>query len=462
MDRPVSVHYLLWPRPQLLFAVPVNRRSFLKAGLSSTLLLSPAAWCAPKEQSKPTNDEILARCGERIENNRKADGTIVVRDARGRAVKGAKVRVEQLRHDFLFGAHFFMFGRCGPPEVEEQYRQRFNALLNYCTLGFYWASYEHERGKPNYEYTDQVAAWTREHGLTAKGHPLAWDHIASSPSWLPDDPKEIERLSTGRVRDIVTRYRGRIDIWDVVNEPTHLADKTNKSKMADWAATLGAVPYVEEHLKVARAANPGATLLVNDYRIEPAYYHILERLRENGKPLFDCVGIQSHMHDNVWPLHKAWDACDTYSKLGLPVHFTESTIVSGPRKGPGENWGETNAEGESRQASLTAQFYTTLFAQPAVQAITWWDFTDLGAWQGAPAGWLRRDMSPKPVYDQMMSLIKGQWWTKAEATTDTGGKVKLRAFYGTHRITVQAPSGEIAAKEVHWERGKKNQFDVSV
>jgi hypothetical protein len=168
------------------------------------------------------------------------------------------------------------------------------------------------------------------------------------------------------------------------------------------------------------------------------------------------------MHNGVWPLHKAWDVCDTYSKLGLPLHFTESTIVSGPRKGPGENWGETTEKGESLQASQTAHFYTILFAHPAVQAITWWDFTDLGAWQGAPAGWLRRDMSPKPVYDQMMSLIKGQWWTKAEATTDARGKVKLRAFYGTHRINVQAPGGEITTKEVHWERGKKNQFEVSV
>ena len=206
------------------------------------------------------------------------------------------------------------------------------------------------------------------------------------------------------MREIVSRYQGRIDIWDVVNEATHLADKRNKTKMADWAAALGAVPYVAEHLKVARAANPQATLLVNDYRIEPAYYKILDSLRDNGKLLFDTVGIQSHMHGGVWPLHKVWDTCDTYGKLGLPLHFTESTIVSGPRKGPGENWGATTAEGEARQAELTAKFYTALFAHPAVQAITWWDFSDLGAWQGAPAGWLRRDMSPKPVYERLMAL----------------------------------------------------------
>ena len=232
--------------------------------------------------------------------------------------------------------------------------------------------------------------------------------------------------------------------------------------MADWAAALGAVPYVTEHLKVARAANPQATLLVNDYRIEPAYYKILDSLRDNGKPLFDAVGIQSHMHDRVWPLQKVWDTCDTYSKLGLPLHFTESTIVSGPRKGPGEHWGETTAEGEARQAERTANFYTALFAHPAVQAITWWDFSDLGAWQGAPAGWLRRDMSPKPVYERLMGLIKGEWWTKTETTTDARGQAKLRAFYGHYRITAQARGGQPVVKEVHLERGKQNQFELTI
>ena len=441
----------------------MNRRTFLRDGAgSAALLLSLPAWCAPKQKPKLADSDILGQCGERIERHRKGDGTIVVRDARGKAVPGAKVTVEQLRHDFLFGCNFFMFARCGKPDLEEQYRQRFTALLNYCTLPFYWAGFERQRGKPDYEYIDRVAAWTREHGILCKGHPLVWDHPAGSPAWLPDDPKEIESLSVARVREIISRYQGRIDIWDVVNEATHLKDKPNKTKMADWAAGLGAVPYVTMHLEAARAANPRATLLVNDYRIEPAYYAILDQLRIKGKLRFDTVGIQSHMHDGVWPLQKVWDTCDLYSKLRLPIHFTETTIVSGPRKGPGENWGPTDAKGEAKQATLTTKFYTALFAHPSVEAITWWDFSDLGAWQGAAAGWLRRDMSPKPAYDELVGLIKGQWWTKATVTTDSRGRAKLRAFYGTYRIAAQQPEGGGAAREVHWQKGKQNQFEVTL
>ena len=54
-----------------------------------------------------------------------------------------------------------------------------------------------------------------------------------------------------------------------------------------------------------------------------------------------------------------------------------------------------------------------LFSHPAVAAVTWWDFTDQDAWQQAPAGLVRDDMSPKPAYEQLRSLIKGKWWTKA-------------------------------------------------
>ena len=145
-----------------------------------------------------------------------------------------------------------------------------------------------------------MAQWTRDHGIVCKGHPLVWDHAAGSPAWLPEDGQEIERLSRARVREIVSRYRGRIDIWDVVNEATHLPDKPNHTKLAAWAAELGAIPYVAEHLRVARAANPQATLLVNDYRIDPAYYKLLDGLREDGRLLMDAIGIQSHMHDGDW------------------------------------------------------------------------------------------------------------------------------------------------------------------
>jgi hypothetical protein len=70
-------------------------------------------------------------------------------------------------------------------------------------------------------------------------------------------------------------------------------------------------------------------------------------------------------------------------------------------------------------------------------------------------------MSPKPVYERLMALIKGEWWTKTEGTTDARGQVKARAFFGTYRITAQLPAGQSLSKELRWERGMKNQFELT-
>ena len=145
-------------------------------------------------------------------------------------------------------------------------------------------------------------------------------------------------------------------------------------------------------------------------------------LRANGQLMFDVIGIQSHMHQGMWTLAEVWRVCDMYSRLGLPIHFTETTLVSGAflgrddtrrdargrTLGDNELWGESTRELEDRQAALVERFYTTLFAHPAAEALTWWDFSDFNAWKRAPAGLLRKDMSPKPAYEKLRELIRGR------------------------------------------------------
>lgn len=436
----------------------MRRREFL--GALGALGMAVALEVKKVEGASLQGEQILATAKERIKQYRMSDVEISVRRNNGEPIHGAEVELEQKRHAFLFGCNIFRFGRLQDAKLEELYREYFAAMFNYATLGFYWASYERVHGMPNYKYTDMVLEWCEGHGITCKGHPLSWDSQASSPdNWLPDDIAEIEYLSTERVRQIVSRYAGRIDIWDVVNEPTDLS--RFKTKMNAFANKLGAVAYTALHLRVARTANPKAILLVNDYRVDDAYLRILQQLKDDGgKWLFDAIGIQSHMHGGVWSVERVWQVCEHFSKLGLPIHFTETTIVSGSRIGG--RWGETTPEGEERQAQATEQFYTVLFSHPSVQAITWWDFSDNGAWMGAPAGWLRKDMSPKPVYERMMALIKGEWWTKAKGVTDANGLWHWRAFLGDYELTVRTPDGRMIKKDLRVERSAKNSFEVKL
>jgi hypothetical protein len=150
------------------------------------------------------------------------------------------------------------------------------------------------------------------------------------------------------------------------------------------------------------------------------------------------------MHGGCWTAQKTWDVCERFAKFGKPLHFTETTLVSGEqgwdlrkkRQDPNFRWIST-PEGEERQARQVVEFYRILFSHPAVEAITWWDFTDQNAWQRAPAGLLRDDMTPKPAYEELKALVKDKWWTKTQATVESGGKARFRGFLGEYEITAR-------------------------
>jgi endo-1,4-beta-xylanase len=432
----------------------MNRRTFLERTAlgSAGLLIAPYGRCAEESRSETSEAALIAQARKQIAEHRIGKGIIQLRGTDGKALRGANIKIEQVRHEFLFGSNILMFGRHGDAQLEQDYRNRFKELLNFATLGFYWADYEREPGKPRYEYTDQAVEFCREHGITCKGHPLAWDHSVSTPGWLPPDLADVKKLSLQRVHDIVSRYKGEIEIWDVVNEATHLYEKKIKSRIDDLGIAMGQVEYVAEHVKAAREANPEALLLVNDYKTGPNYYELLDKLRERGALIFDAVGIQSHMHRGVWPTRKVWDICDMFARFRLPLHFTETTVVSGKRASD-QSWGPTTPEDEAKQGDDVVNFYTALFGHPAVEAITWWDFSDYGAWQGAPAGWLRNDMSPKPVYDRLMALLKKEWWTKTSGLTDRNGNIPFHGFYGSHRISGSLSNGNTFTREFEWRRG---------
>jgi hypothetical protein len=85
------------------------------------------------------------------------------------------------------------------------------------------------------------------------------------------------------------------------------------------------------------------------------------------------------------------------------------------------------------------QVYTVLLSHPKVEGITWWDFSDRSAWLGAPAGLLGKDMTPRPAYEVLLKLIKGEWWTgEVRATTDAAGRVSFRGFLGTYAVDTSA------------------------
>jgi endo-1,4-beta-xylanase len=416
----------------------MNRRAFLRitaaAAWSGALLRRVIAG----ESLADAEEAALDRAREGIRRHRQSPRTIRVIDPYGQPVRGALVHIRQQRHAFRFGSNCFHWRFPARPDLEAAYRSRFARLFNQATLGFYWAQYEPQRGQPQHAQRDPVVDWCLQNNIACKGHPLVWANI-DDPPWLSDDPVAIHDSSHSRVDQIVGRFRGRIDLWDVVNEPSLLL--WANTRYGTWAHSVGTHSFISQHLQTARQANPNATLLVNEVLSPYPFYSTLDKLRdESGRPLYDGIGMQSHMHTGPWPLDRLWTLCDQLSTLGAPLHFGETTVLSGGRSESGD-WQPTSPEHEEAQAEYVVKLYTLLFGHPAVREISWWDFTDTGAWKGAAAGLLRADMSPKPAYHRLDHLINHTWRTRVEGRTDRRGEFRFRAFHGHYTIAACHPNG---------------------
>jgi endo-1,4-beta-xylanase len=397
----------------------------------------------PSVVSCPTTDAALA--------HRVRETTVTVRSADGTPAADTVVTVEQVRHAFGLGNIGFDFVGLDRSELDRSLlAAQWLDVYNTATLPFYWGNFEPVEGTPDTDRLMDTARWLAEHGVRLKGHPLVWHTLA--PSWLRDRPVgEVESAVRARIERDVSTFRGVVDDWDVINEVVIMPVFDNEAALEGAVGPnaitrlcrdRGRIATVRLAFEQARAANPGATLLLNDFDLSTAYECLIEGLLEAGIGI-DAIGLQSHMHQGYWGEEKVQAINERFARYGLPLHWTETTLLSGDLMPPEiddlndyqpAQWPST-PEGEERQADEVVRHYRTLAAHPAVDAVTYWGLTDTGMWLGAPGGLVRTDGSPKPAYDALRRLVKEEWWVApTEVRTDADGRLTVRGWSGTYRV----------------------------
>jgi len=415
----------------------------------------------------------LDRAEERVKQYRTRQVMVQLFDRDNNPVSDTQVIIKMQRHQFLFGCNLYLFGKLPTPEENQRYLELWKALFNYATVPFYFRQYQPESGKTQEARLKEMVKWCKENQIKIKGHPLIWHFPAGNPDWLPDEPEQVEVILKKRILELVSEFP-EIEYWDVVNEPT--VSWVFDTPVANWENPQGPVSACKKALEWTRSAGAQAHLIINDYNVkfgywsfagvlfpkktfklifDPvkhypfSYYRFLSELKNSGGD-FDAVGIQTHTHlVGKWSMNQLWRVCERYARLGLPLQFSEVTVISGKKRwilSPvPEDWTDwkTTPEGEKKQAEYVEKFYTLLFSHPSVEAITWWDLSDYNAWMGAPAGLVRKDLSPKPAYYRLYYLIKEKWWTNFEGKTDREGKIILQGFCGDYLLKI--PEREFSA-----------------
>jgi GH35 family endo-1,4-beta-xylanase len=249
--------------------------------------------------------------------------------------------------------------------------------------------------------------------------------------------------------------RGPISAWDAINETVIMPVFANgDNAITPLAAERGVQEVIALAFEEARAADPDALLLINDFDLSPDYERVIEAALGAGVPI-GAIGLQTHMHQGFRGAEQLLAIADRFARFGLPLHFTETTLLSGDLMPPEivdlndyvvPSWPSTE-EGEARQADELEVHYRTLVSHPAVESITYWGFTDAGAWLNAPVGMVRADGSRKPSFDRLRSLIKGEWWMPPTAArTDGDGTVVVDGFRGEYTVSAGGSEARFALR----------------
>ncbi len=250
-----------------------------------------------------------------------------------------------------------------------------------------WAVIQPERGEFDFEEADTLVEFARRTGKRVRGHPLVWDQ--QLPGWVEDEDwsvRELKKVMREHIRAVAGRYRGKIDEWDVVNEP--LADDGSFERNV-WLETLGPgwVPYA---FRVAHRVDPKAKLFLNEIDAEKrepksrALIALARHLKRRGVPI-DGVGFQHHTTGKDAPsrarLRALFRATD---RIGLSAAITEIDVGNTERR---------------RQAQVYADAARVCARAPNCTGLTIWGVTDRWSWLDAEARALPfdEDGQPKPA-----------------------------------------------------------------
>jgi endo-1,4-beta-xylanase len=179
----------------------------------------------------------------------------------------------------------------------------------------------------DFAMTDKFVAYGEKNKMFIHGHTLVW-HSQLSP-WIEviKDKAEMEEALKSHITTIVTKYKGRIDSWDVVNEALNEDGTLRKSVFLN----VYGEDYLTLAFKTAAKADPKVDLYYNDYNItrpekRKGTIAMIKKIQANGGKI-DGVGIQAHWGVADLNLKEIEESIQEFSALGLKVAFTELDIT---------------------------------------------------------------------------------------------------------------------------------------
>ncbi len=279
-----------------------------------------------------------------------------------------------------------------------------------------WSELAPAPGVYDFASADALVAFAEANDMRVRGHTLVWGRTNGPPTWLDaelaaaaDSAAHLHDLMLDHIDTVAGRYAGRIESWDVVNEP--LAFTSGALDASNPYFQLLGESYIADAFHAARAADPNAKLFLNEFGTEriPAKFAglvtLVEGLLADGAPI-DGVGFQGHFLTR--PNRAALAAqLRTFAEMGLLVEITELDLPL--------VLFSNDADPLASQAQAYTDVFAACLAVSGCRGITTWGVTDANSWLDdfdllrsfAPNQPLLFDADGlvKPAYDAVLATL---------------------------------------------------------
>jgi endo-1,4-beta-xylanase len=387
---------------------------------------------AGRELDAPWRSEAEAR----IAKLRQGQLNVVVNDAAGKPIEGAKVTVRMKRHLFGFGSAVdvnMLSGLGSSISAEDQikYRNTVDELFsrvvpeNGLRVGNIeneidplkpWETNSRLRTKAAVLWTLQ---WAKDKKMTSRGHYLSWGYLES---WAADEVKK------GGPAGLMNRYDQHwafaipfvapyVDEWDAVNHPVPFVEADALYNV------VGPDVFPEIYAKIRKQTDK--LLFVNEDTFNPDRTtgfekHIKHMIAKGQTP--DGCGFQSHFSDYAIP--SIDDEWKTYQNFGSMVkHLTVTEY-------------DFQTLDDQLHADHMRDMLTLCYSHPKMTGFVIWGFWESRHWKPT-AAMFKADWTERPAVKVWRDLVKGKWWTNSDLTSGADGKATLPAYFGWYDITIE-------------------------
>ncbi|TAL19646.1 hypothetical protein EPN90_02900 [Patescibacteria group bacterium] len=209
------------------------------------------------------------------------------------------------------------------------YDKIFETEMNLMTAGIYWTDGSRP-SRTEFDFSDMDARvnFGLASGMEIHGHPLVW--FDEMPDWVKALPTSaVQTVMNEHIDTVVGRYKGKVKLWDVVNEAVN--DETGTLRQGHkWAEAMGD-DYIRKAFIRARAADPNAILRYNDYLLESdtAKYNgvkaLLIKLKSQAVSV-QALGWQMHVKPQSFDPDTWLTRLDEIADLGFDNYVTELDV----------------------------------------------------------------------------------------------------------------------------------------